>query len=563
MTTKEKRSDKHSLIHVEPYEPDDLGIDEFFTTKFDYVVKRDMYKAHKKTLAIYDLLRQILVDKNKDISTPIITLSPDPSISASTLAGAAEKFMYSDINPKTGATVFKTNLKVLYFDSSPDVSTQKYDNYDSFRESVLSDAMGLNDESFSLHRVDIPPENITIMGVDDKNIDDAQEGIVKKYNIDMFSSRHMRKKGIVKFMKRVLDSVENDDVHVVIDLSCMQQKYAPSSIRNDTDKKAGFDFDEMRVIMNSLKNLKKLNGVDITGYNFGSRKDKNKHHVSNIITVKTIEMMVSSVIVLKQKSINIFNENSKFLIWRKVQDTDPIGWYILRGISLQDREQFIEAIGDGQIVTITIPESDDVPKDDSQDDNLDDNPDDNTTTKSKKSIKDDLDDDDDSDDDSEPKYFDALVTVTTLKEQQDKSYYMATSLQECCLYPGEKLNMMFELLNTPNVQQAQAKEYSDNGTDDTTTQEKPTQFIQYSIPADADQTENQDEPIDESQEGPLNDESFEDDTQVNSVVEDVAKVSISTEPEPRKVLSKERKKMISRNVRKLQNKRLVRSNAKK
>ena len=47
--------------------------------------------------------------------------------------------------------------------------------------------------------------------------------------------------------------------------------------------------------------------------------------------------------------------------------------------------------------------------------------------------------------------YDAYVTTTTMKQQQEKSYYASKNVYDCCLYPGEKLNMMFELINTPNL----------------------------------------------------------------------------------------------------------------
>lgn len=430
---KEKRADTHSLIHVEPFDSQDLDISDYFTSQFDYVVKRDMYKPHNRTLAVYDLFRQILADNNKNIKTPIITLSPDPSISAATLAGAAEKFKYTEENMITTNPIFKTSLKVIYIDVLPDLSIKKYEEYADFRASVLSDVTGIHEESFSLHRIDIPPENITLLGIDTQNLPNEQHELIRKHKIDMHSLKTIQKKGIVNTMKKIIEKLKCDDVHVVIDLSCMQLKYTPSVIRDIDDKNVGFDFDQMKLIVESLKNLEHLNGVDITGYNFGHRIKKEKHHISNMLTIKTIEMIINTLINLNQKSINYFNEESKFLIWRKVNDYDTIGWYILRNVSLQDREDLIRAIsatGEEQFITISIP-----------DDDIDNN-----------------------DNDEIDNGFDALIAVTTLKEQQEKSYYTAESLYDYCLYPGEKLNMLFELLNTPEVQQTQAKEYSNKNT---------------------------------------------------------------------------------------------------
>lgn len=421
MAKNQDRSSNHSLIHIEPTDKEDLSVADFFTNKFDYIVKSDMYKAHNNTLAVYDLYRKIMIDKNRQIKTPIITLSPDTAISGSSIAGAAEKFMYSETNSATSNPRYKTNLKVIYIDSSPDMAIKKYVNYFDFTNSVLSDVMGLTDSTYNMHRVDLAPENIYLIGINEKTLDDDQDEIIRKHNVKMITLQSMKKKGVAKVMNHIVNECKYDDVHIVIDLSCMQFKYAPSVYRNQNDQSNqtddsanGFDFDQMKMMVETFKQLERLNGVDITGYNFGPKKDKEKHHTSNMLTIKTIEMITSSLITLKQKSINIFNDESRFLIWRRIDDKDLIGWLILRGMSLKDREEMITSIGDDRIITITIP-----------------------------------------DDDGET--YDAFVSVTTMKEQQDKSYYTAESIYDCCLYPGEKLNMMFELLNTPNVQENLAK----------------------------------------------------------------------------------------------------------
>lgn len=418
MTTEENRSKNHSLIHVEPFQKDTLSIADYLTSKFDYVVSKNMYKPHDNTLAVYSFLREIMIDKKTQIKTPILTLSPDPSISASTIAGVAEKFMYNDI--EHNKTVFNTSLHVLYIDSLPDLSTLPYSEYDDFRNSVLSDVMGLTENSFSNHRVNIRPDNITLVGINEEFLDDEQNSIITQHNIDMYGLELMKKKGIERLMMKIVDKLQDKNIHIVIDLSCIQQCYAPSVIRDvqklsKSTKDIGFTYEEIEIIVKCLKQLKNINSIDITGYHFGLQKDKETHYVSNMITIKTIEMIINNLIELKQKSINFFNENSKFLIWRKVDDVST-GWYILRGMSLQQREELIREFEENEIKLVPICENE-------------------TDNEDNDSVEDDR--------------YEALVTVTTFAEQQSKSYYTSSSIHDCCLFPGEKVNMMFELLNTP------------------------------------------------------------------------------------------------------------------
>jgi arginase family enzyme len=427
-----KRSTVHSLVHVEPHDVDNLSIADLLTTRFDYIIRSDMYKPHKNTLAVYDLMRQIMASQNR-MKQPIVTLSSDPAISGSTIAGVAEKYMYTVGGEKP---TVQSDLKVIYIDAYPDISLKKYTHYSDFSNSVLSDVIGTAEHSYTMHRVNVSPENIYLIGINQDNLSelaDEQKDIIGRTNL--FTLQTLQKKGIRKIMNHVVDDCQLENVHITIDLSSVQSKYAPSVHREDGDGKDGFDCDQLIDIVKILKKLKKINSVDITGYYFGNKKDKTKHNASNMLTVRLITDILKHFIDLKQKSINIFNENSKFLIWRRFDETDPIGWRILRGSDLQEREQLIQSIGD-QIITVSIPDEDPSESD------------------SKKQGSDNQESDNQESEEPVQSYFDAMVTVTTIAEQQEKSYYCAKSFQDCCLYPGEKVSMIFELINTPNVQQS-------------------------------------------------------------------------------------------------------------
>jgi arginase family enzyme len=400
-----KRSKNHSLVHIEPADTNALSIGDLLINKFDYVVRKNLYKPYKNSLAIYDLLRQIMVDRQNKIRTPIITLSCDASISGATIGGVVEKFMYTE---QQGSTpVYRSDLKVIYINSCPDLAVKSYTHYQDFVNSVMADVIGITPTTFNMHRVNQSPDNVYFIGIDESILPDEQDALITKYNMNSFSFQTMQKKGVDKVMEYVIQQCKFDDVHVVINLASMASGYAPSVYREHKSKN-GFDYDQMLCIVRALKKLEKLNSVDITGYNFGLKPDKEKHHIANTLTVRVIDTIINSLIDLKQKSINIFDEESRFLIWKRLDDKDPVGWLILRGMGLGEKEELIKAIDDDRIITVPINDEDEV--------------------------------------------YDAFVTTTTMKEQQEKSYYTAMNVYDCCLYPGEKLNMLFELLNSPGVQ---------------------------------------------------------------------------------------------------------------
>jgi hypothetical protein len=110
---------------------------------------------------------------------------------------------------------------------------------------------------------------------------------------------------------------------------------------------------------------------------------------------------------IKEKKINIFNECSKFLIWRPIEQEakEDVGWFILRNIPLDVRERLIEHIGNENIISFETEDDDGLP-------------------------------------------VDAYVTVTTMADQQERTYCGTTNIHDCVLYPAQKVYAMFEILNT-------------------------------------------------------------------------------------------------------------------
>lgn len=104
---------------------------------------------------------------------------------------------------------------------------------------------------------------------------------------------------------------------------------------------------------------------------------------------------------IAEKKYRIFNEDSKFLIYRSAEqiDNDDVGWYILMGISIEQRKEYLNSLNKDQIKEIEIG--------------------DNTM----------------------------YLTWTTMNEQNNKSFNNTTSIIDCTLFPQEKEFMGFELLN--------------------------------------------------------------------------------------------------------------------
>ena len=144
--------------------------------------------------------------------------------------------------------------------------------------------------------------------------------------------------------------------------------------------------------------------LDIVEFNpmIGNRKDVEA-------TKDIIKYILKIIFDIKEKRINLFSEYTPFLIYRPIEQIDyetDIGWYILRGMNFQQREELINLIPDDSIITLDI--------------DLNDNGIEETF----------------------------LITKTTINEQDEKSYFAASTIEDTTLFPQEKAFMCFELINS-------------------------------------------------------------------------------------------------------------------
>lgn len=401
---------------------------------------------------IYKLLHQYYAGiKDKKI----ITLSMDSAVTGATVSGVNERYMRREADGDD--IVFKSDLKILYIDSKPDLldlPDGDVSMLDCMR-SVVSNLMNLNNKTYTKHRVVVQPEQLIYFGLNENLLTELDDNILSELLIEHYTLQTIRRKGFEKILDHVKSSLTGFPVHVILDISALNKNIAPCTVSNihnlaniqdliDVEKLKlfmeqynksidGFDMDELNMIINKLKDLNVV-ALDITGYDFRMENTA----IAKRITCETIRRTFVKLFDVKERSINIFNENSRFLIWRPlVEDTDEIndtikndeeldeivkelsqedkeklmssvniGWYILRGIPSDLKEQLLATIGDDDIKTFTL--------------------------------------------DIDGEVEDVMVAVTTMNEQMDRSCYTSTSVYDKILYPGEKVDMMFELVNTNN-----------------------------------------------------------------------------------------------------------------
>jgi hypothetical protein len=214
-----------------------------------------------------------------------------------------------------------------------------------------------------------------------------------------FTLQKVNRAGIQKICKVVRDVYNDKRIHLIIDLQIVDQTVAPSVKRQQSQK----NYLSMENISEIVQQFNNINYLDIIG--FDESLDDPAFRYSKI-TGEVCRAIIKSAFNIKERSLNIFTEDSRFLIYRPIKQITnyDIGWYIVRFMTIKERETFLKHLID-RIETISI--------DVDQEENLD-----------------------------------VMVTSTSVSEQNQKSFYTAKNIFDYCLFPEEKLAMIFELLNT-------------------------------------------------------------------------------------------------------------------
>jgi len=161
----------------------------------------------------------------------------------------------------------------------------------------------------------------------------------------------------------------------------------------------------LKRLKNNIKNLIFYNLHQDQENNDKQNNDKqnkeNKFNRELAIKGEEFRSYLKEVFNVKEKNLNIFTEDSRFLIYRPMSQNneEDYGWYILRNTPKEYKETILKKLEINNIIDIEIDNED------------------------------------------------FLLSSTTINEQNDKSYYFCNSILDTVLYPQEKQSMIFELIN--------------------------------------------------------------------------------------------------------------------
>jgi hypothetical protein len=408
---------------------DKCCIGDRIKSKYDKLYEKGLYEKGDND-GNPDIYRKLYKDilHNFPDDRQYVFLSSDSAIASSVMSAMTVKYRKTR---KVGKEIlYKSTLNVLYIDSYPDIQINIERNFKGFNSSVVSNAMSMFVPTYTKHDMDMDSNKITMFGLDQSHIDNTilSDTKISHYTLDL-----ARKKGFVDVVKRIISRYGDEPVLIVVDMCVVRLKSSPSVYRRDDDLEKGMTREEYVLMLKELKNIPNIVGLCLTGYDFDAISDKacdegnekNSHDIKSkcdMMTTSLIRETVTQLSNLKEKSINVFTEDTYFLIFR-YNDDDGYGWHVLRGASLMFREEYIRE-------QLTSKDGDDSPTIAYHAINI---PDDENPKKMVKKL--------------------IMLSKTTIREQQLKIYDQSINgdPMERILYNQDKVDMMFELVNTPEM----------------------------------------------------------------------------------------------------------------
>lgn len=371
--------------------------DKNIKNKFDLILDLDTSKK--------DIYNELYTRYKTFDDKRIITISSTKAVSLITIPAINEKYMFRQLNQHIPGEhpQFKSNLNIIYISSKPDLNKLNNWTLRELSSCIVSNSIGKLTSTITKHNLLLDLSQFVFFGISNEKIENMNFDQIKLETNGIYLDEDIKGERLRKTLKFIEKKFEqNKPIHIVFDLEILSQTISPLSFRYDYElqNNKGVNLDELYIILESFRKLN-IVGLDIVNYNL---VNDNKS-IINRIQSETIQRIYGTLLNLSIRSFNVFNENSRFLIFKPLEDiSNDIGWYILRGGDIELRNELMIKINEGQIITVKIEENNE-----------------------------------------EQEIF---VTTTTIFDQNEYSYYSSNDFLDKRLYPDERMDMMFELLNT-------------------------------------------------------------------------------------------------------------------
>lgn len=366
---------------------------------FDITTNEKLYEGKLENIPIiYNYIYKLYREKTNKIN---ITMSFDKAISSASISGIAERYMQLGKTPDDKPNYY-SNLKIIYINCVPDL--KNIDSNDNFTmqnigNTVISNLLSINNITYTKHNILISPDQIIFVGLNELMLSDEDLQSLQDNGLEYYSLQTIRKLKLTQILTHIVGVCDGHPVHIVFNLGSCNVGTAPCTVKqSEIINTEGFSIDELKGLATGLSKVN-IVGVDVTNYDLRI-EDTN---ILLLQTCDTVRVFLKNLLNITEKKINIYNEHSRFLIWKPMDETD-VGWYILRNVPTEIKLMLLEKLKQDDIITFEL---------------------------------------------NELNYGDVYISSTTCEEQDLMSYAVTDDNDhfKCVLYPEEKISMKFELIN--------------------------------------------------------------------------------------------------------------------
>lgn len=435
---------------------------------FDYETQELMYVINEENEEnnipnIYNFVYEYI--KSLDRKYRPIVFSPDYSISSSTCSAISER--YIDKYSENNIVKFTTKMKIIYFTPISHVNKLEHISAIEFSKSLLLNLFNRTEISYTKHHFTFPSENVLIYGLNDTLITNEDIEMLKLLNVNYYTLFDIKKMD-KEIYKKMDEFIGDSPIYIIYDMSVLSFEYSPCCFRfiaNCEKKSKEIQGLSSKEITDVFKYLKKNNivGLDITGFNLKN----DTPDIAFKITSQSALLPLIHLLGMKEKKINIYNEQTKFIICKPLSHNFELK---KNSILLHEKKQLFNHLKKtNKDIFETHSDSD------NDNDNVNVNNNDNDNENENENVNETSETESSDDDigwyimrnvsvdikdklilqlmkepnnmilykiDGECMY----ISFTTIEEQSQKSYYRANDIKDKVLTPGEKINMAFNFL---------------------------------------------------------------------------------------------------------------------
>lgn len=237
------------------------------------VSSNDKYAANAKMKYLDEVVRSNIGLADKvytalENSTFPLVIGGDHALAIGSIAGASK--------------YFENDLAVVWVDAHGDINTLETSPSGNIHGMPLASSMGIGHETLTniySSSQKVKPENVFLLGCRDLDLGELE--IIKNYNLNIWTMRDIKDKGISTVLKELLEAINKKNIkniHLSFDIDSLDPKYVPGT---GTPVEYGLSFSEGKEVLETILNTSLVKSMDFVEFN--PVLDKNKKTLETCI----------------------------------------------------------------------------------------------------------------------------------------------------------------------------------------------------------------------------------------------------------------------------------------